>query len=528
MDAKLETFVDHVGGCGLFQVCLSTCLILICFTGVWGMMFMTFALYNPGWTCADLDSGQTSLLYLNGTNTFSSASTNTSTYNTSESNTSSVEDICLAASSCSNFRFDTESSTVLTEWNLICDRGWVIPVMVSVQMVGVTIGSVLGGQIGELCGRKVSVYLWVAIIGVTNVIAVFSVSWEMLTAVRFFLGIGVGGVVATSLAYPLEFANGKWRIIISSVPAWNIGSLTFGVCLYLLKDWRNVQIATAVMCALIFLTVFWVPESLRWLAVHGHTEKSMKVALQICKLNRKPKPSFSEIDFSGSEGCEEDKRPSLVMLFRRELLQKTILTCSCAFLIAVMYYTISFGIGSLFGNFYLNFILYAVFIVPVFPLTFILGNNLGRRKATVIFLIVAGIFSFSIAVVSMTMHSSTGAYVSTCLALATNAFLGLAWNVMVPFFIELFPTSVRTLSFGLSSAASRAGGIVAPYLIPRDSDHMYISFLVIGVMSVLCCLMTLALPETNKQPMSDVMKTVPSGVTINAQRNSEDCDESLL
>lgn len=80
----------------------------------------------------------------------------------------------------------------IPQWNLICDMDWVKSAVTSVQMCGVLLGALLAGQMGDLFGRKKTLYVFVLEHAVLNFVAAFSVSWQMFAACRFFIGVGIG------------------------------------------------------------------------------------------------------------------------------------------------------------------------------------------------------------------------------------------------------------------------------------------------------------------------------------------------
>ncbi|XP_012941881.2 solute carrier family 22 member 4 [Aplysia californica] len=426
-------------------------------------------------------------------------------YTTPANSTTLDTDKCSQAESCSNMRFDPDSSTIVTEWSLVCDRAWLGSLIISIQMFGVMAGSFIAGQIGERYGRKKNMYLWDLILALTNIIAVFALDWKMYAAIRFFIGISVGGLLSSCQLYPFEFTTGKWRAFIGGFPNWNVGVLSFSVCVYVLKDWKHIHMATAVMCGLALLPVWWTPESLRWLAVHGRAREARGVALKICRYNGKPIPDDHVTDFSCCEGGTVDKRATVVQLFRRSLIKKTVLCCLIFFLLSVMYYAIGFGIGSLFGDFYLNFILLTAIMMPAFPLVPLLGNKLGRRWGSIILLAVAFSASVTIVILSFVLDEDSSGNVVTGLTLTISMFLGLSWDLILPFVVELFPTSVRSLAVSFCYVAARFGGIGAPYMLPREAAAMFISFVVMAALTLLCCVLIFALPETNNRGLDDVM-----------------------
>ena len=74
------------------------------------------------------------------------------------------------------------------QWSLVCDKKYQTALSTTIYFTGVMFGGVVFGQLGDIFGRKpillVCLYAPIALgIGVY-----FSTSYEMFTALRFFIG----------------------------------------------------------------------------------------------------------------------------------------------------------------------------------------------------------------------------------------------------------------------------------------------------------------------------------------------------
>ena len=123
-------------------------------------------------------------------------------------------------------------------------------------MAGVLVGCFVAGHLGDWIGRKPTYFLSVVILVIFNVVAYFSVSWEMYAAIRFMLGVGVGFFITTIYNSVVEFTTSAWRPIVLAVPSWAAEGGAFALVAYLLKDWKNIHIASAVAGAP-FLLSWW-------------------------------------------------------------------------------------------------------------------------------------------------------------------------------------------------------------------------------------------------------------------------------
>ncbi|XP_012937307.1 solute carrier family 22 member 4 [Aplysia californica] len=532
----VEQLVTDLSACGRFQVLLTAITYLVKTAGSWAMMMMAFGSFHPGWTCTDLETmdgnksqNLSSFLWsrplqshydLSGVSLNASLNGNVSSFSLTPGpgargdltlgRANFTQDTCTELSGCRNVTINSDSQTVATEWSLVCDRAWILSFIISIQMSGVAIGSYFCGYFGDRYGRKLSMYSSLALGVISNTVVYFTTSWEMFTVVRFFIGLSVGGNLALSQIYPMEFVMPKWRPVVSGFPSWHVGTLLFGVCVMLLRDWRLVQLATAALSLLALLTAVWVPDSVRWLLVHGRVRKAERVVTQICRFNGMEVPDTQVSLINITEGSnhrqEKSAKFSFFQLFHASLRKRTLLVTLTFFLTSAMFYTLSFGVQSLYGDFYLNFILYSLFPIPLSFLVPVLGNKLGRQRALLIFFILVFLGFVSIVVIFFTTSGSLRGITITCLALFTANWLQQTLSLLNTFAVELFPTVVRNLAFGFAMTGARLGSVIAPYVIPRDFDSMYVSYLIMSAMALVCCVAVWALPETKGTAMEDIIQ----------------------
>ncbi|GFO44111.1 hat family dimerization domain, partial [Plakobranchus ocellatus] len=188
MGETIEDIFDDIGGFGRAQWLYTALISYMFLVAAWSMMQMAFAKMAPDWNCVVADGPQqqqAAQFYTNKTQLY----TNTSQLYI---NTSQHTDECLSnGSGCDSFEFLGREKTVVNEWNLVCDNQWVPAAMISIQMGGVLVGAILGGQMSERWGRRKCITiasLWHAC---ANVAAAFSPTWQAFAACRFLIGIGI-------------------------------------------------------------------------------------------------------------------------------------------------------------------------------------------------------------------------------------------------------------------------------------------------------------------------------------------------
>ncbi|KAL2102559.1 hypothetical protein ACEWY4_001727 [Coilia grayii] len=85
---------------------------------------------------------------------------------------------------------DVYQSTIVTEWDLVCENEYKVPLTTSIHYAGAFIGTLLSGQMSERVGKRPTLFVMMAVQTLTTFAQIFSPSWEAFTAIFFFIGFG--------------------------------------------------------------------------------------------------------------------------------------------------------------------------------------------------------------------------------------------------------------------------------------------------------------------------------------------------
>ena len=155
---------------------------------------------------------------------------------------------------------------IADEWQI--DRA-VLGVVLSMELIGMAAGSVLIGNLADKIGRRPTILICLVVMAIGMLVTALSSSVEMLSATRFFTGLGIGGMLSATSAMVAEYSNARHRSlnVVLNIAGYSCGAIFGGlVASALLEgsgDWRSVFIfgGAATFVALPF-AYFFLPESL--------------------------------------------------------------------------------------------------------------------------------------------------------------------------------------------------------------------------------------------------------------------------
>ncbi len=160
------------------------------------------------------------------------------------------------------------SPGIAAEWGI--NRA-ALGVVLAMELVGMAVGSITLGGLADRYGRRPTILLCLVLMTAGMYAASLSSSVTELLIVRFFTGLGIGGMLASTNAMTAEFSNARYRnlAVILMAAGYPMGAIAGGaVANYLLatQDWRAVFSFGAIWTgAFLVLVWFTLPESIDYL-----------------------------------------------------------------------------------------------------------------------------------------------------------------------------------------------------------------------------------------------------------------------
>ncbi|GBN08608.1 Solute carrier family 22 member 7 [Araneus ventricosus] len=190
---------------------------------------------------------------------------------------------------CDSWEYDDSiyKSTVLSQFNLVCGRQWLISLSKSVFIAGYFLSATVFGYLADKFGRKPIIVMCNAIALASAITSLFSTSFLMFAVTRFFIAAGITGFDNIKHVLLMEVISPKYRSAygIGVNFGWIFGYLCLPGIAWLFRHWIYMQIAIT-LPILILLSCLWLlPESPRWLLAHGKTEEAVKIISRAAKRN---------------------------------------------------------------------------------------------------------------------------------------------------------------------------------------------------------------------------------------------------
>ncbi|HEY0392329.1 MAG TPA: MFS transporter [Solirubrobacterales bacterium] len=351
-------------------------------------------------------------------------------------------------------------------------------------VAGACLGALFFGQLTDRFGRKKLFLLTLGVYILATIATAFSFSAWYFFAARFFTGAGIGGEYAAinSAIDELIPARLRGRVDLMINGSFWIGAAGGAVASIALLDtalfaadvgWRLAFGIGALLGVGILLVRRNVPESPRWLFIHGRDEEAEEIvgdieeAIEEEKGEELPQPDDSiRVKPRERISFREIAQTAISKYPRRTALGLALFVGQ-----AFMYNAVTFDLGTLLGEFFkvssgsVPFYL-ALFGVSNFLGPFTLGrlfDTVGRKPMVTATYLGSSALTVALAILLLGNSLTTWSFMALVLAIFFIASAGASSAYLTV--SEIFPMETRALSIAFFYAVgTAAGGIAGPLL----------------------------------------------------------------
>ena len=380
--------------------------------------------------------------------------------------------------------------SLIKEWHIAPKE---LGLVLSASNIGVLFGSQIFGLIGDRFGRKTALILSNLLFGIFTFIAAYSTNLTELSWLRFFAGLGIGGVIPNLVAINAESAprNLRATLAIIAVGLVPLGGALAGFAAAALVPqygWQILfEIGGIVPVVFALAAIVTLPESIKFMTLHeGHRGKMEALLATIAPDYKVPPNARFVIE-------DEKQSPSNpIYLFGNGLLAITPLTWLMFACNLMGYFFLISWTPTLMG---------AAHVPPQTAALAGAALQVGGTIGSLIlcwwlqrarFLAIAILFVIAVPVVGSIGYaglSSTGALIAVTFV-AGFIVLGIQSGINVVGAM-IYPTSLRANGSGWQLGIGRLGAIIGPlvgaYFVGLPVPQLYMwSAIPFAVGAVVC------------------------------------------
>jgi MFS transporter, putative metabolite:H+ symporter len=339
----------------------------------------------------------------------------------------------------------------------------------SLTFVGMTIGALITGFVGDALGRRFTYQINLLIFGLASLAAAFAQDMNQLIICRFIQGLGLGAEIVVGYSTLTEFvppkSRGRWLsfmafIVVAGFPVTAI----LGYLIIPTFGWRPMFVIAGVGSLIVWYLRKNLPESPRWLESKGRdaeAEALMKTIEAEVSSTVGPlppaavAPAVPQLDASA--------------MLRPPILQRMIVGSWSLITIN----TLIFGFVIFLPQFFLrqgltitNSLKYTVVLSVASLVGCAIGawssDAIGRRSSIIGASVVTIVFGYIYARFDAASDPTIVLAVGFVLIVAIYVQTAILFGVYTP---ELFPTEIRLRANGICNTLGRGATVVSPFVV---------------------------------------------------------------
>lgn len=481
MKLSTDEVLERIGSFGRYQIVLNI-FVNIAYALWWAfpVMAMVFIASDPGWKCKN-----------NSTCSF------TGTISLGDDRYKHRCDIPRK-----DWDFADEFTSVVTEFDLYCERGALGFVSTSVIFAGFLAGCIVVSPISDKFGRKLPTFVCGFFCAVFNFVSAFAPAFWVFALFRGIVGFMIGAYSIPIFVLTSEFSGVRRRGTAGSVVwvGYELFVMVLALIAYGIRDWRQLVIVTGVPGIVFAAGYFFIPESVRWLLKKGRYTEARKTLSKVALLNGKEMPD--EPIYLPKEERLGDIRD---LFSSPKMAHKTLGCWFMWFAVSFITWGISFSAPFVGGNIYSNVAISAAASLPAYPFCALLTVWFGRRKSLFISFLVASAGAIGALLMTDKAEYDTGYLAGKIFMSMVVAKLAsvVAFTLVYIYAAELFPTTLRNVAMGTSTSWARVSGFASAYAPLLLEIHRFLPFGIMAGLALASALICLTLPETLDQPMME-------------------------
>src|SRR5579872_3279842 len=340
---------------------------------------------------------------------------------------------------------------------------------ISLTFVGMTIGSLVTGFIGDRYGRRFTYQINLLVFGLASLAAAFAQDMTQLIICRFVQGLGLGAEIVVGYSTLTEFvppaSRGRWLSFMAFLTVCGFPvTAILGYLIIPTWGWRPMFIIAGIGSLIVWYLRKNLPESPRWLEAQGRTAEAEALMQTIEKevtatSGALPAPAITA----------PTPQLTAASMFRPPILQRLLVGCW----VLITINTLIFGFVIFLPQFFLrqgltitNSLGYTVVLAAASLVGCACGAYLsdavGRRWSIIGASVVTIVAGYIYARFDAASDPAVVLAIGFVLIVAIYVQTAMLFGVYTP---ELFPTEIRLRANGICNTLGRGATVISPFVV---------------------------------------------------------------
>jgi putative MFS transporter len=338
----------------------------------------------------------------------------------------------------------------------------------SLTFVGMTIGSLITGFVGDKMGRRFTYQVNLLIFGLASLAAAFSQDMTQLIVCRFVQGLGLGAEIVVGYSTLTEFVppktRGRWLAFMAFLTV--CGFPVTAILGYLIIPefgWRPMFVIAGIGSLVVWYLRKNLPESPRWLESQGRMQEAeaLMQAIETESSGGKPLPPPAiTVPVTQLTAADMFKPPILQRLLVGSWVLITINTLIFGFVIFLPQFFLRQGL-TITNSLGYTVVLSAASLVGC-AIGAYCSDAIGRRWSIIGASVATIVFGYIYARFNAASDPTIVLTVGFVLIVAIYVQTAILFGVYTP---ELFPTEIRLRANGICNTLGRGATVVSPFVV---------------------------------------------------------------
>jgi putative MFS transporter len=338
----------------------------------------------------------------------------------------------------------------------------------SLTFVGMTLGSLITGFVGDKYGRRFTYQINLLIFGLASLAAAFAQDMPQLIICRFVQGLGLGAEIVVGYSTLTEFVppatRGRWLAFMAFLTVCGFPvTAILGYLIIPTWGWRPMFIIAGIGSLIVWYLRKNLPESPRWLESQGRTaeaEALMQAIEQEASGGKPLPPLVVPAPVAQVSASDMLKPPLLQRLIVGSWVLITINTLIFGFVIFLPQFFLRQGL-TIANSLAYTLVLSIASLVGC-ALGAYLSDAIGRRASIIGASVVTILAGYIYARFDAASDPAIVLSVGFVLIVAIYVQTAILFGVYTP---ELFPTEIRLRANGICNTLGRGATVVSPFIV---------------------------------------------------------------